>query len=67
MDLRVGMRTGFDERSFEHVREERKYRVQRRKVFLLADFAIFNTSQEFGENGQIQDQRSGKKRVLKIV
>ena len=59
-------RTRLDERSLEHVRQERKHRVQRREILLLPDLAVLDASKELSEDGQVQDERSRKKRILKI-
>ena len=61
--------TRLDEGRLEHVGEKGENRVEGRKVFLLCgvggDLAVLNSSEEFSEDCQIQDERSGEQRILK--
>ena len=56
--------TRLDEGRLEHVREKGEDRVQRRKLLLLANFAVLDAGQEFGKNSQVQNERGGKKGIL---
>lgn len=56
-----------DKRSLEHVGEKGEDRVQRCKFGLGAggrNFTVVDTREQFGEDGEIKDQRRSQKRIL---
>ena len=57
--------TGLDERGLEHVREQGQHGVQRLELGRGAR-AVLDAREELGQDGQVQDERSSQKRVLKI-
>lgn len=58
--------SGLDERGLEHVRQERKDRVEG-LVLGLAGFLVGDSSHQFGEDGQIKDQGGGQEGVFTFV
>jgi hypothetical protein len=52
-----------DERRLEHVGQQRKDRVERRKLG-VGIFAILDASKEFGEDGQVENEGSSKEGIL---
>lgn len=56
--------TRLDEGGLEHVRQQGEDRVQRREVLLLLGLAVFDAGEELSEDGEIQDEGSGKERIL---
>jgi len=51
--------SGFNERSFEHVRKEREYAVERLELFVGFDASVLNSSEELGEDGKVENERRG--------
>ena len=62
------VRTGLDERCFEHVAEQAEDRVERRKlgrfVARSGNLTVLDAREEFGEDHEVEDQRRRKERVL---
>jgi hypothetical protein len=59
------VRAGLDERRLEHVRQEREHRVQLLEL-ARARRADLDAREELSEDGEVEDERGRKKRVLKI-
>jgi len=58
--------TGANERSLEHVAEDRKNAVERRVLGHITSF-VLDTGHELSDSDKINDERSGKQRVFANV
>lgn len=56
--------TWLDKRGFEHVGQQGQDGVERLELVALVDLAVLNARQKLGQHSEVQDEGSGKKRVL---
>lgn len=66
MNKRGKQLTRLNQRCLQHVGKQGQDRVQGLELAAFGSLAVLDTSEELSEDGQIQDQGSGEKRVLYV-